>query len=110
MKLLFDENLSPKLPGLLKAEFPGSVPVRDVSLQGRDDVPIWKHAQDHGFVVVSKDADFYHRALMGAPPPKLVWLRIGNCTRDLLLSVLVRHRQDIEAFGADAAQAVLILS
>jgi predicted nuclease of predicted toxin-antitoxin system len=34
MKLLFDENLSPKLPGLLTATFPDGKHVRDVGLTG----------------------------------------------------------------------------
>ena len=35
MKLLFDENLSPKLSGLLVAKFPGSQYVRELGLKGR---------------------------------------------------------------------------
>src|SRR5438046_9424501 len=34
MKLLFDENLSPKLPRLLAALYPNSVHVRDCGLKG----------------------------------------------------------------------------
>jgi hypothetical protein len=30
MKLLFDENLSPKLPRLIESQFPGSVHVRRI--------------------------------------------------------------------------------
>ena len=34
MKLPFDENLSPKLPGLLAVIFPGSAHVRECGLLG----------------------------------------------------------------------------
>ena len=37
MKLLFDENLSPKLARLLADLFPDSVHVRDVGLKAVDD-------------------------------------------------------------------------
>ncbi len=37
MKLLFDENLSPQLAGLLNDLFPGSIHVRDVGLKAADD-------------------------------------------------------------------------
>jgi predicted nuclease of predicted toxin-antitoxin system len=40
MKLLFDENLSPKLPRLLEAHFPGSAHVRDCGLRGFPDEDI----------------------------------------------------------------------
>jgi hypothetical protein len=46
MKLLFDENLSPKLARLLVDLFPDSVHVRDVGLKAADDSEVWKHAQD----------------------------------------------------------------
>jgi len=58
MKLLFDENLSPKLPGLLVAKFPGSQHVRELGLKGRTDEEIWRYAGDNGFAIVSKDKDF----------------------------------------------------
>jgi hypothetical protein len=37
MKLLLDENLSPKLPSLLKGTFPGSKHVRECGLKGKTD-------------------------------------------------------------------------
>ena len=35
MKLLFDENLSPKLVGGVAKEFPGSAHVREIGLRGQ---------------------------------------------------------------------------
>ncbi len=37
VKLLFDENLSAKLPRMLASEYPGSVHVREVGLRGAED-------------------------------------------------------------------------
>ena len=37
MKLLFDENVSPKLPQMLANEYPGSVHIREVGLRGAED-------------------------------------------------------------------------
>jgi len=42
MKLLFDQNLSPKLVRLLEDLFPDSVHVRDVGLKSADDLIVWK--------------------------------------------------------------------
>ena len=72
MKLLFDENLSPKLPRLLAELFPGSTHVRDCGLTGQSDEDIWRYAIANGFIIVSKDADFHQRTLLYGPPPKLV--------------------------------------
>ncbi|HSE25425.1 MAG TPA: DUF5615 family PIN-like protein [Pyrinomonadaceae bacterium] len=49
MKLLFDENLFPKLARLLADLFPDSVHVRDVGLKAADDSVVWKYAQDNTF-------------------------------------------------------------
>ena len=58
MRLLFDENLSPRLPYLLANEYPGSEHVRDAGLLGATDRQIWEYAGAHGFAIVSKDTDF----------------------------------------------------
>lgn len=110
MKLLFDENLSPKLPRLLATRFPGSVHIRECGLKGGPDEEVWEHARANGFTVVSKDSDFYQRSLLYGPPPRLVWLRIGNCTRADLLSLLTTRESDIRAFDADPKVSVLVLA
>ena len=109
MKLLFDENLSPKLPKLVAAIYAGSQHVRELGLKGKADEEIWRFAGLQNFVIVSKDQDFYQRALFYGAPPKFIWLRLGNCTREDLLSVIQRHERDILAFET-SPEAILILS
>ena len=58
MKLLLDENLSPKLIDRLADLYPGSVHVRDVGLAAALDLKVWQYAGEQHFVIVSKDADF----------------------------------------------------
>ena len=94
MKLLFDENLSPKLPGLISATYPDSQHVRELGLKGHTDEEIWNYAKANGFTLVSKDKDFYQRTLLYGAPPKFIWLCLGNCTRDDLLALIQRHQQD----------------
>jgi predicted nuclease of predicted toxin-antitoxin system len=109
MKLLFDENLSPILPTLLDRTFPGSRHVRDCGLKGKADREIWEHARREGFVIVSKDSDFVHRTIVHGTPPKVVWLRIGNCTRYDLLQLIVNRAHEILNLEANPNEAVLVL-
>jgi predicted nuclease of predicted toxin-antitoxin system len=109
MKLLFDENLSPKLPNLVGAIFPDSQHVRDLGLMGKTDEEIWSFAKTGGFVIISKDKDFYQRAVLHGAPPKFIWLCIGNCTRADLLSLIKRHETGIFVFEK-SPESVLILS
>ncbi|WP_367875377.1 DUF5615 family PIN-like protein [Luteolibacter sp. Populi] len=49
------------------------------------------------------------RSLLHGPPPKIVWLRTGNCTRTHLLHLIVSSEREIRAFGNPMA-SVLVLS
>ncbi len=58
MSLLFDQNLSRRLPALLATEFPGCQQVVPAGLSGADDLTVWAYAAVNGLAVVSKDSDF----------------------------------------------------
>jgi predicted nuclease of predicted toxin-antitoxin system len=45
VKLLFDENLSPKFVQAFVSEYPGSTHVRTLGLRGATDAVIWERAQ-----------------------------------------------------------------
>src|ERR1019366_4098876 len=101
MKLLFDQNLLPRLVVLLAAEFPGSEHVRNVGLAAASDSAIWAYAGAQGLVIVSKDTDFQHRALLLGAPPKVVWIRLGNCPTSAVEDLLRDRQADLLAFEAD---------
>ncbi len=84
MKLLFDQNLSHRLVGQLSTEFPGSAHVRDAGLAASPDLTVWTHAAAGGFMLVSKDTDFQQRALLYGHPPKVIWVRLGNCSTEVV--------------------------
>ena len=63
MKLLFDENLSPKLPNRLKALFPESLHVRDIGMKATVDSEVWEYAKKSDLMIVSKDADMHDLSL-----------------------------------------------
>ena len=109
MKLLLDQNLSHRLVATLESSYPGSVHVRELGLQSAPDDGVWSHAQRHGFVIVTKDADFHQMSLLKGYPPKVVWIRRGNCSTDEIAEILMIHRADFEAFDRDPAAALLTL-
>lgn len=109
MKLLFDENLSYRLVGALSDLFPGSAHVRDVGLQGQTDQELWSWAREHGFILVSKDADFYARSLIHGAPPKVVWMRIGNASVSDSATLLRDRYILIRRFSDDPSASILPL-
>lgn len=80
MKLLIDENLSPRLALLLADLFPDSVHVRDIGLKAAPDPMVWVHAREQGFTILSKDSDMHQRSFLFGQPPKVIWVRLGNCS------------------------------
>lgn len=110
MSLLFDQNLSPRLVGQLANEYPGSVHVRDVGLGAAEDGAVWDYAAKQGLIIVSKDADFQQRALLDGFPPKVLWIRLGNCTTAALEALLRRRLDDVRAFERDPDAALLVLA
>ena len=109
MSLLFDQNLSRRLVGQLAAEYPGAEQVEGAGLLGADDLTVWQYAAAHGLMVVSKDSDFRHLALLHGSPPKVIWLRVGNGPTAVVAALLRARLADVQAFAADPALALLVL-
>ena len=79
VKLLLDENLSDRIISRVADVFPDSTHIKAVGLREADDFAVWEWAKKHGFAIVSKDTDFHQRAIVFGHPPKIIWLRVGNC-------------------------------
>ncbi len=109
MRLLFDQNLSRTLVDRLRDEFPGSAHVARVNLDEATDREVWEFAKSEGLVIVSKDSDFRQLAFLYGPPPKVVWLRVGNADTNTIHDHLVEHQAVIEAFVENDEEALLIL-
>jgi len=90
--------------------YPGSVHVRQLNLQAADDEAVWRHAADGGFAIVTKDDDFRQRGFVRGAPPKVIWVRLGNCTTDEVEAVLRARHGDILAFAGDRSAALLVLT
>lgn len=109
MKLLLDQNLSRRLLQDIDAAFPGSQHVANINLTAEDDESIWRFAADHGFVIISKDSDFFHRALLRGHPPKVIHLRAGNCSTQHIRNLIMDNAPLIYEFIADPVESLLIL-
>ena len=60
-------------------------------------------------IIVSKDSDFYQRSLLFGHPPKVIWLRRGNCSTAAVEAILRMHFRDVKDFHEDAYESFLIL-
>jgi predicted nuclease of predicted toxin-antitoxin system len=110
VKLLFDENLSHKLAELLADIFPDSTHVRNVGLKSADDPEVWRFAVENGFLIVSKDADMHDRSLLFGFPPKVIWIRLGNCSTAQVEELVRREQETIFSFIEDDTASFLTIS
>lgn len=109
MRLLLDQNLSRRLLAELASTFPDSVHVGAVGLDTATDREIWAYAGEHGYLIVSKDSDFRQLAFLLGPPPKAVWLRVGNCSTATIAELLRSGAETIAHFAASEEEALLVL-
>ena len=110
MKLLLDENLSPKLSALLADCYPGSSQIELLGLRGASDSAVWDYAKRNGFVLVSKDNDFRQRSFQHGAPPKVVWLSVGNASTATIYQLLRQSQAQIERFVEQPEAALLVLA
>jgi predicted nuclease of predicted toxin-antitoxin system len=107
--LLFDQNLAARLVADLADLYPGCIHVDDCGLAGCSDRAIWQHAGDHRLVIVSKDEDFQRLSVLYGAPPKVIWIRLGNCSTADIIRLLSERRNEIHRFVADEEATFLAL-
>src|SRR5258708_19670907 len=98
--LLVDENLAARLVPELADLYPDCIHVRDRGLAGGSDRAIWQYARDHGLVIVSKDEDFQRLSVLYGAPPKVIWIRLGNCSTTDIIPFLPTPRSKHRRFSA----------
>lgn len=109
MKLLLDENLSPRLVPRIEDLFPGSLHVRSEGLKQTPDQRVWEYAKSNGISIVTADADFYELAVAFGPPPKVIWLRGCDYPTAVAESLIRGQAIRISEFLEDTERAVLVL-
>jgi predicted nuclease of predicted toxin-antitoxin system len=109
VRLLFDEQLSEALSTLLRDLFPDSLHVRQLGAGGAADEALWQLAKDRNCLLVTKDEDFHRLSVLRGAPPKVIWLRVGNCTTEDIARLLRQHLADLRAFDEHAEAALLEL-
>ena len=109
MRLLFDQNLSDRLPRRLSDLYPDSIHVKSIGLDDADDSAVWNYALANGLVIVSKDSDFQMRSIIDGHPPKVIWIRSGNGSTDALENILRQFHDAANDFGADSSSSLLAI-
>jgi predicted nuclease of predicted toxin-antitoxin system len=109
VKLLFDQNLSPGLVKRLADLYPDSTHVYHIGIDRVADKELRDYARREGFVIVTKDSDFSDLCILLGFPPKVIWIRRGNCSTATIESILRNHSEDVESLRQDEVMGILTL-
>jgi predicted nuclease of predicted toxin-antitoxin system len=98
MRFLVDAQLPPKLCRWLESKGCEAIHVCGIE-QGlvAPDAAIWELAKAEARVIVSKDSDFFERAMVLGKPPQVLYVNIGNCSNQDLLALLESRWEDLKA-------------
>jgi predicted nuclease of predicted toxin-antitoxin system len=107
MKLLFDQNISFRVIRLLAENFADCQQVRSLGLNDCTDMEIWRFAKQHGFSIVTFDADFFDISILRGFPPKIIWLRTGNLSTSDVAERILLNSSNIASFIDNPDQSCL---
>jgi predicted nuclease of predicted toxin-antitoxin system len=110
MKLLFDHNLSPRLVLILADLYSNSQHVFPLQMDRDDDRLIWDYAVQNDYIIVTRDSDYNDLSLVRGFPPKVIWIRRGNCSTKEIATILRSSTQDIHEFFQNPLLGILTLS
>lgn len=109
MRLLLDENLSPRLIPRLSSLFAELTHVRDHGLKQASDKVIWDWARANGYIVITTDADFVALSHRLGSPPKVVHFTRCDFPLAVIEGVFRRNAIRISEFGRSETSSVLTI-
>lgn len=95
MRFIVDAQLPPALARFIEARGHEAKHVLELGIETESDQRIWQVALEGDAVIITKDEDFIRLRSVRASGPAIVWVRLGNTTRDALLRVFAEKFSDV---------------
>jgi predicted nuclease of predicted toxin-antitoxin system len=86
LKFLIDNQLPESLAAYLCTQGHDAQHVSSVGLATATDREICKYAGERTLVIVTKDEDFSRQVILPGTTIQVVWVRLGNCRKSILLA------------------------
>jgi predicted nuclease of predicted toxin-antitoxin system len=74
-----------------------------------DDIKIWEYARQQDYTIVTRDSDYNDLSLVRGFPPKVIWIRRGNCSTHEIEDMLRAATDDIQEFFQNPDLGILTL-
>ncbi len=99
MRVIIDQNISHRIIPKIVHLFDETAHVRTLGLINAPDVVIFRNAKQQKFdAILTLDEDFENIILQNAPPPKILWLRVRNCSTQHLAEIIKNNIDLINDF------------
>jgi predicted nuclease of predicted toxin-antitoxin system len=99
MKVLIDQNISHRIVPEIAFLFAELSHVKDMVWMNWEDYRIFMSARKLQYVaIITLNEDFNKLLLQHGTPPKLIWLKSGNCSTGQLARLIISHREAILNF------------
>ncbi len=96
MIFLVDAQLPPFLAQAMNEAGHPAKHVEELGLRDARDQDIWQYAVQHDLAVMTKDFDFVERGFRMTHGPAVIWLRLGNCSRERLVAAVLSRISHIQ--------------
>jgi predicted nuclease of predicted toxin-antitoxin system len=80
-----------------------------MGLDQENDNVIWAIAKQQDYIIVTKDSDFNELLILKGFPPKVIWIRLGNSSTQMIESLLRDNYEMICNFSQDASLGIITL-
>jgi predicted nuclease of predicted toxin-antitoxin system len=70
---------------------------------------VWNYAKQHDFIIVTKDSDFSDLLILLGFPPKVIWIRRGNCSTNDIEQILRDNHSAIMQLESNEDAGILTL-
>lgn len=70
---------------------------------------MWTFAHENGFTIVTRDADYQDLITLEGFPPKVIWIRRGNCSTSEIEALLRDGRDALQTLAGDDNAGLLTL-
>jgi predicted nuclease of predicted toxin-antitoxin system len=106
-KLLFDNNISHRVLARISDIFTDTNHVMLENLDESSDEKVWYFARHNNYTIVTKDSDFNDLAIYKGTPPKIIWIKLGNCKVVEIENILRKNENAIKIFLDESTSTIL---
>lgn len=107
MNLLLDENISWRIKSNLSKFVDKVIHVHDISNERLTDIEIWNYAKANSLIILTYDADFSDILNYKGFPPKIIWLRRGNMSKNQVEALIKDSMIKINIFEKSKELGIL---